>query len=58
MNKTTSGTHRPMGKKGGASAGLVNGVAEVHSYKAGQGVEVVEKTQRPKAVKGGSIAMK
>jgi hypothetical protein len=57
-SKNASGTHRSMGSKGGASVGLVDGVAEVQKHKAGQGVEVSDMTQRPSKAKSGSIAMK
>ena len=56
--KMAKGTHKSMGTKGSASAGLESGIAEKMSYKAGQGVEITSGSQRPKAVKGGSIAMK
>jgi hypothetical protein len=56
--KQAKGTHRPMGTKGGCSAGMESGCAEVMSYKAGNSVETVAKNDRPKPVKGGSIAMK
>lgn len=55
--KQAKGTHKSMGKKGGTQAGLVSGVAEVQSHKAGMGVEVNEKSQRPKGKSHGSIAM-
>jgi len=45
-----------MGKKGGTTAGLESGVAEVKSFTAGQGVEITSGSQRPKPVKGGSVA--
>jgi len=54
--KQESGTHRPMGKKGGTSAGLESGVAEVQAIK--QSSPDLAKDVRPKAVKLGSIAMK
>jgi len=56
--KQAKGTHRPMGSKGGSSVGLVDGVSEVQKHKAGQGIEIVSDSQRPKAQKHGSIAMK
>ena len=56
MKKKASGTHRPLGSKSGASAGLESGVAEVKSFTAGQGVTTCAKTQRPKAEKAESIA--
>lgn len=56
--KKASGTHRTMGKKGGESAGLESGLSDVQKCKAGQGVEITEKSQRPKAKSHGSIATK
>lgn len=56
--KKASGTHKSMGTKGGTTAGLESGVAEVQSMKAGEGIEVDSKTQRPKPKSHGSIAMK
>jgi hypothetical protein len=56
--KQAKGTHRPMGSKGGATVGLVDGVSEVQKHKAGVGVEMTTDSQRPKAQKHGSIAMK
>lgn len=56
--KQAKGTHRPLGTKKGATVGLESGVAEVKSHKAGMGVEITEKSQRPKAKSHGSIAMK
>lgn len=56
--KQAKGTHRSMGSKGGATAGMESGVAEKMSFKAGQGAEIVSGSQRTKPVKGGSIAMK
>jgi hypothetical protein len=61
MKKSASGTHKSMGRKGGTTAGLESGVAEVQSYKAEQGVEVndgMSATQRTKAAHDGKIAMK
>lgn len=55
--KQAKGTHRKMGRKGGESAGLESGVAEVKSYKAAQGVEINSTTQRPKPKSHGSIAV-
>lgn len=54
--KQAKGTHKSMGTKGGASAGLESGCADVQKYKAGQGVEITGGSQRPKPAKGGSIA--
>lgn len=56
--KQAKGTHKSMGSKGAVSSGLADGIAETMSHKAGQGVEITSGSQRPKAVKGGSIAMK
>lgn len=56
--KQAKGTHRSMGTKGGVTAGMESGVAEKMSFKTGQGVEITKDAQRPKPVKGGSIAMK
>ncbi|MDP1931905.1 MAG: hypothetical protein Q8L60_10650 [Gammaproteobacteria bacterium] len=56
--KQAKGTHRSMGTKGGVTAGMESGVAETMSLKAGQGPDITKDAQRPKAVKGGSIAMK
>lgn len=56
--KQAKGTHRPLGKKGGVSAGLESGVASVEKYTAGQGVDITEKSQRPKPKGHGSIAAK
>jgi len=55
--KQASGTHRPMGSKGGESAGLESGVAEVMKIKK-ETIAITESTGRPKPVKNGSIAMK
>jgi len=55
--KKASGTHRSMGKKGGAKAGLESGIAHVETFKAGSAPTTGEKTQRvTKADGGGSIA--
>lgn len=56
--KQAKGTHRSMGTKGGVTAGLESGVAEKMAFKAGTGPETCKGTDRPKPVKGGSIAMK
>jgi hypothetical protein len=56
--KQAKGTNRPLGTKGGCSAGMESGCAEVMSMKAGQGVEITEKSQRPKPANHGSIAKK
>lgn len=56
--RKASGTHRSMGTKSGATSGLESGLSEVQKYKAGQGVEINSKSERPKAKKHGSIAMK
>ena len=54
--KQAKGTHRSMGKKGGASAGLEAGIAE--TQKVGKtGPDEVSGSHRPKAQKHGSIAM-
>ena len=56
------GTHKSMGKKGGASAGLEDGVASVDKFKAGMGQNICEGsdggTQRAKPEDLGSIANK
>ena len=57
MMKKEKGTHRSMGKVGGASEGLENGLASVEKFKTGKGVEICKGTERPKAKKGGSIAV-
>ena len=56
--KQAKGTHRSMGKKGGETAGLESGVASVEKYKATEGQTTCSGTQRAKAEKHGSIAMK
>ena len=56
--KNAKGTHRPMGKKGGATAGIESGLSDVQKYKAGQGVDITEKSQRPKAASLGTISTK
>lgn len=56
--KQAKGTHRSMGRKGGASAGLDSGLSATEKFKAGQGIEVNSKTQRPNKVGHGSIAVK
>lgn len=57
MMKKAKGTHRPLGKTGGVSAGLESGVAEVKSLKESQGPARVEGSQRPKPEKLGSVAV-
>jgi len=56
--KKAKGTHKSMGTTSGYSTGLESGIAEKMAFKAGQGVEITSGSQRPKAVKGDSIAMK
>ncbi len=58
MKSTSKGTHRTMGTKSGESAGLESGISKVEKFTAGQGVEIVEKTQRPKPKATGSVAAK
>ena len=48
MKSTSKGTHRQLGSKSGESAGLESGISKVEKFTAGQGPEIVEKTQRPK----------
>lgn len=55
--RSAGATHRTMGKKSGAQTGLDSGIAEVRSHRAGQGVEIDSKSERPKSAKNGSIAM-
>ena len=52
-----SGTHKSMGKKGGASAGLESGIAETMKVTKPESKEVGN-TGRVKPSKHGSIAMK
>lgn len=56
MERMAKGTHRPLGKKAGEKSGLESGLAGVEKFTAGQGVEIVEKTQRPKPRAVESIA--
>ena len=58
MKVMAKGTHRPLGTKGGEKAGLESGVAQVEKFTAGQGVEIVEKAQRPKPQAVDSAAVK
>lgn len=60
---SAKGTHRSMGKKGGASAGLESGLSDVQKFKTDEGQKVCEDgsnagTQRAKPEKLGSIAAK
>lgn len=50
------GTHRPMGKTGGAS-GMKDGLTSVEKFKAGQGVDTFDTTQRPKKQDHGSASV-
>lgn len=53
--KETTATNAKLGKKGGASAGLESGIAEVKSMKAGQGIEVCAGTERAKPQHHGKV---
>jgi hypothetical protein len=56
--KQAKGTNRPLGTKGGCSAGMESGCAEVMKIKASEGPEITSGSQRPKAANHGSIAKK
>lgn len=53
--KQAKGTHRSMGKKGGATVGLESGVAETQKVGSTQPDEV-SGSQRPKAQRHGSVS--